>query len=61
MSDEKPFVVVLGRLTPIGERSPTASEAKKIRERSGVPLEDDGQPICETVKLERIVPDDSAS
>ena len=59
---DKDFVVVIGRLTPIGCNSATFSgemEAKTC-ERVAALLRADGEPICQQVKLERIVPDKKA-
>ena len=59
---DKEYLTFIGRLTPIGCNSATFSgetEAKTC-ERAAVLLRIDGEPICQLVKLERIVPDKKA-
>ena len=54
------WVVVIGRFRPIGDANPMGSEDKVSKRRSAL-LMPDGQPLCQTVALERIVPQPSVS
>ncbi len=51
-SDE--LVVVLGRFKPIGEKCAHSGQMR-LCERYAALLDEDGHPLCQTVRLERIV------
>ena len=46
-------VVVIGRFTPIGEKINHGTESKTCK-RGAALLMADGEPLCQTVRLERI-------
>ena len=49
------FVVVIGRFTPIGGPKNHRNGSEKIERIGGCELRIDGTPLCQKVKLERIV------
>lgn len=50
------WIAVLAKIQPVGEKSAT-DIASQVRERPACLLDGEKQPMCKTVKLERIVDD----